>query len=85
MRRAFGDIGGEEERRKYEEQRRKFLGEPPNQEEGMFSFDTLTIDGEPVAVINFKDGNMITFYEIGELFRTYKTAPETNMGLKPCA
>lgn len=73
----FGDIGGEEERKKYDDQRRKFLGQ---QEEGMFSFDTLTIDGEPVAVINFKDGEMITFEEIGELFRQYKTAPETNMG-----
>ena len=30
----------------------------------MFSFDTLTIDGEPVAVINFKDGNMITFMRL---------------------
>ncbi len=79
----FGDIGGEEERRKYEDQRREFLGEQgfgSETEDGMFSFDTLTIDGEPVAVINFKDGEMLTFYEIGELFRQYKTAPETNMG-----
>jgi hypothetical protein len=85
----FGDIGGEEERRKYEDQRRQFLGEKEDgrkqgfgseTEDGMFSLDTLTIDGEPVAVINFKDGEMLTFYEIGELFRQYKTAPETNMG-----
>ncbi len=85
----FGDIGGEEEKRKYEDQRRQFLGEKEDgrkqgfgseTEDGMFSLDTLTIDGEPVAVINFKDGEMLTFYEIGELFRQYKTAPETNMG-----
>ena len=48
--------------------------------EPMFSIDTYTFDGREVPAVTFKDGEVLTFPEIDDLFRTYKTAPETNLG-----
>lgn len=56
------------------------LFERPEPEEPMFSIDTYTFDGREVPAITFKDGEILTFPEIDNLFRTYKTAPETNLG-----
>jgi hypothetical protein len=67
-----------------EEQEREFLRglprERPEPEEPKFSIDTYNFDGREVPAVTFKDGEFLTFSEIEDLFRTYKTAPETNIG-----
>ena len=74
----------ERERQMLEQQEREFIrGLPPERlepEEPMFSIDTYDFDGHLVPAITFKDGEVLTFPEIEDLFRTYKTAPETNIG-----
>ena len=74
----------ERERQMLEEQEREFLRglprERPEPEEPKFSIDTYNFDGREVPAVTFKDGEFLTFSEIEDLFRTYKTAPETNIG-----
>lgn len=65
----------ERERRMLEDQEREFLNRTP-----MFELNTMEFDGREVPVIEFKDGENLSFPEIEGLFRTYKTAPETNLG-----
>lgn len=73
------------ERQMLEDSERKFLEgltEPleARPEEPMFELNSMTFDGQEVPVIKFKDGEILSFPEIEGLFRTYKTAPETNLG-----
>ena len=73
------------ERRMLEDSERKFLEgltEPleARPEEPMFELNSMTFDGQEVPVIQFKDGEILSFPEIEGLFRAYKTAPETNLG-----
>lgn len=77
----------QKERQMLEDSEREFLRglndmplERPEPEEPMFSIDTYTFDGREVPAVTFKDGEVLTFPEIDDLFRTYKTAPETNLG-----
>ncbi|MCW4031519.1 MAG: lytic transglycosylase domain-containing protein [Candidatus Bathyarchaeota archaeon] len=82
----------ERERRMLEDQEREFLNRPPSpqrpmfshrtppSQEPMFELNTMEFDGREVPVIEFKDGENLSFPEIEGLFRTYKTAPETNLG-----
>lgn len=64
-----------------EDQERELIERLNREErEPMFSIDTYTFDGQEVPAITFKDGEVLTFPEIDNLFRTYKTAPETNLG-----
>jgi len=64
-----------------EDQERELIERLNREErEPMFSIDTYTFDGQEIPAITFKDGEVLTFPEIDNLFRTYKTAPETNLG-----
>ena len=42
----------------------------------MFDLFSMEVDGEEVGAIKFKDGGILTFPEIEQLFMEYKTAPE---------
>ena len=44
--------------------------------EPMFDLYSMEVDGEEVGAIKFKDGGILTFPEIEQLFMEYKTAPE---------
>ena len=70
----------ERERRMLEDQEREFLNRTPPSQIPMFELNSMEFDGREVPVIEFKDGEKLSFPEIEGLFRTYKTAPETNLG-----